>query len=172
MNKFIAVSILLTYLLSAGVVLAHGGADQSFEVQVDEYLIDIGYLPAEFQVGESALFDFNLSHQDSKEDVDFTDIWVRIVLGEQTVFATGIHKANIGQTVTTLTFPQSGDYELHVRYQHDGKKVAEAIIPFSVKGEEKQAQDIAGAFTSGLIGFVIGIASILILLRIIKKDYK
>lgn len=126
--------VLLVVLLSVGLptlALAHSeGA--SWEQVFNQYKVDVGYDPSSFVVGEPARLDFNITREQGGQDVDFADVWVRVLQGETTVFATGVHKPSIGSAGMTFTFPAAGAYSLHVRFEKAGESIVDAAFPITV----------------------------------------
>jgi len=149
----VAISIIVTVLfVGIALVRAHGSG-ASFEKQVDDVLIDVGYSVEEFSTDSSVVFDFGL--KDSTETkVLFTDVWVRIVKDTSTVFATGVHNARLGGAIMTYTFSESGNYELSVRYQNDGESVAAAVFPLSVEKSSNGKGDEISSLKNLILGFL------------------
>ena len=151
--------------LSPQLAVAHG-TGISLEQVVGDYFIDVGYNPEILEAGDSAIFDFNLFLDETREKVEFTDIWVRIVQNKKTFFASGIHKPEIGSSTLLYAFPRVGAYELSVRFQNKGESVAEASFPLTVGGTEVDDADspnlflfwiIAGIFGGAIAGFFAGL---------------
>ncbi|MEX2008011.1 MAG: hypothetical protein WD850_00730 [Candidatus Spechtbacterales bacterium] len=113
-------------------VFAHG-TGASFEADVDQYRIDVGYEPEQMSVDIATLFDFLLQDRQTGEDVAFSDVWVRISQGNQTVFASGVARPRFGTTTLTYLFPRAGSYELSVRFQNQGEAIVESTFPLTVK---------------------------------------
>jgi len=135
----VALSIIITILFVGATIVRAHGSGASFEKQVENMLVDIGYSVEEFSTDSSVVFDFGL--KDANEAaVEFTDVWVRIVKDTSTVFATGVHNARLGGAIMTYVFPESGDYELSVRYQNDGENISETTFPIVVK-EKKDEEE-------------------------------
>ncbi|HYF10412.1 MAG TPA: hypothetical protein VD967_02290 [Candidatus Paceibacterota bacterium] len=141
--KYLAIAMLL---LIPGFVLSHADG-KSFEAKTpDGYAIDIGYseLP---QAGIATTFDFNVRDAEGKA-VSFDQIWVRIGKGPATYVATGLAKASIGKTVLTYRFPGSGTYEMEVRFERDGKSLAEHT--FSLNPQAMQIDTNTGGLLAPL----------------------
>lgn len=143
---------------------------ESFEQEVGEHLIDIGYTPENFSAGSSALFEFELwrnnpdAEYDELDPVAYDDVWVRIVSDGTTMFASGVHNAEFGGSRMTYVFPEAGEYELSVRYERGLDTVAEATFPFTVAPKEG-----SGAFRipamAALVGVLIGTAGVYFIRR-------
>ena len=151
------VSALVVFLLSIGLALAHG-VGPSFEQQTENGSVDIGYTTEDIDTDTSVVFDFALLTEADGAAVEFTDVWVRFVTNDSTVFATGVHNARIGGALLTYRFPAAGEYTLIARFQNNGTSVTEVEFPISVdpgKGSIDSSLIIA-AITLAL-GFVLGI---------------
>ena len=143
-------------------VLAHS-TGISLEKTVGEYKFDIGYNPPVLEAMDPTSFDFNLLLNKTGERVEFSDIWIRVVKGKKTVFASGIHKPSFGNTTMLYAFPQGGEYELMVRFQNQGEKLAEVSFPLVVEeaGGGTSLPNIlllwlmAGVLGGGVIGFFV-----------------
>jgi hypothetical protein len=139
---------------------AHGNG-ASFESEVSGYKVDIGYDPSKIEALENERFDFEL-YDSKEEEVKFDYVWVNISLGDKTIYAGGIHNAEIGGAGMTMVFPEGGDYVLSVRYQKADKSLAETKIPFSVSsvatGEKKDSSNNSFLliFLALVLGAVIG----------------
>ncbi len=134
---------------------AHGEEGLSFEKQVGDVFIDIGYSVDKFTTDSSVIFSFVI--QDSeKNEIPFTDVWVRVVRDKSTVFATGINDSPLGGATMVYTFPTSGEYELSARFQKDGKSIAETTFPLLVTQESKES-DGEGTIFFVAFGFLSGI---------------
>ena len=162
----IAISFLGLILLSQSRVFAHA-TGTSLEKTVGEYRLDIGYNPVVLEAMDSTSFDFNLLLKEKGERVEFSDIWIRVMQGKKTLFASGIHRPGFGNTTMLYTFPQGGEYELMVRFQDQGKKLAEASFPLVVKeaGVDSSSPDffllwlVTGVLGGAVIGFFAGVIS-------------
>ncbi|MEX0877507.1 MAG: hypothetical protein WDZ40_01430 [Candidatus Spechtbacterales bacterium] len=139
--KKINILLFFVFIFFSYTHTAYGhGTGASLEKISGDYKIDIGYTPPVIEEGSSAALDFSLSRNDNGEEIEFTDIWVRIEKNQKTVFASGIHKPNFGRTLLTYTFPEAGEYKLNVRYQNNSTKLAEEVFSLSVV-ENKTAQN-------------------------------
>lgn len=157
-TKYIASSFVLLAFILPVFVTAHGNG-ASFEKEVSGYKVDIGYDPSKIEAGENERFDFELF--DSKEEeVGFDYVWVNISLGDKTIYAGGVHNAEIGGAGMTIVFPEGGDYILSVRYQKGDKNIVETKIPFSVVSQiAKEKSDTKYALYIYIaVAFILGIA--------------
>lgn len=140
-----------------GSVAGHG-LGESFEQEVGDHLIDVGYTPEDFSAGASALFEFELWENEpgvAYEDltpVPFDDVWVRIVADGKTVFAGGVHNAEFGGARMTYVFPEPGEYEFSVRYERGTDSIAETTFPFTVAPREG-----GGSFRIPAMAAVLGL---------------
>ena len=137
-------------------VLAHG-AGASFEQTIGEYKIDVGYDPVEPRVGERLILDFNLQTQ-SDPDVDFDRVWVRVVDGTKTLYATGVGKSMFGATTLLLTLPSfEGPATVQVRFEKGTEKLVDTTFPLPVAAEKSAGLKEAHLLlTGGFFGAIIG----------------
>jgi len=166
--QILGINLIIIAFISVGLSLpkdaqAHG-AGESVEKAVGEYLVDVGYNTEIFEAGSPVFFDFGLLVNETGENTSFTDIWVRIVQKNKTVFASGIRKPTFGGTTMVYTFPEAGEYELMLRFQEEGNKIVEASFPLTVKSVPGASPNffpwvllgvLAGAVAGFLLGFVI-----------------
>lgn len=111
-------------------VSAHG-TGASYEAQVGDYFVDIGYSVAEPEVGEPVSFDFNLP--DEHAGVAYADVWVRIDDPDgNVVLATGVHNAAFGGPRLSYAFMEEGTYTIHARYENGPDAVVETSFPITV----------------------------------------
>lgn len=134
-QSFFAVVALVLSVCLPSLVLAHA-TGQSFEQVMGDFKIDVGYDVSSFRAAETVRFDFNLAQELTKEDVAYTDVWVRIVQGNKTVFATGVNKPAIGKAGMTFTFPEPGMYDLSVRFENGAGSIVETKFPITVEPSE------------------------------------
>lgn len=144
--------IALFLLISAPMALAHG-TGSSFEADVDGYLIDIGYNTEEFITGSQVLFDFGLETS-SEYNIEYSDVWVRLIKDGKTVYASGVYNSGFGGARMTYTFPGEGEYELAVRYQKGSEKIVSASFPIKVSSGESED---GGASTINFASIILGI---------------
>lgn len=141
----------------------------SFEAEIEDGMIDIGYSVEEFTDDTSVIFDFEVVDA-NKDEIPFTDVWVRLVRDKSTVLATGVHNADLGGSLLTYKFPSAGEYVLHARFQNNGDKVAEAEFPLMVQRGVTTRNGGSGALYAGM-GFVGGmLLSIVPFLLTRRKD--
>ncbi len=144
-------------------ILAHT-TGQTVETAVGNSLIDIGYDVKDISVGQSVVFDFNLTDLKKENDVPFTDVWVKVQQGNQTVFASGIHRPQYGKTGMIFTFPTPGDYTISTRFQNNDTTLAETSFTLPVKkntdeltnNKSSNAIDITLLFIVSFIGILVG----------------
>lgn len=130
-----------------------------FSTEVDGKRVGMSINTAEPRAGESIRLDFSLEDVATDEPLPFSDVWVRIMHDEQTLFASGIHRPEFGRTGLVYTFPDAGTYEIPLRFQHDGETVAEATVPFevgAVRNEGFTSDGLGQALLWGLLGLVLG----------------
>jgi len=141
--------------------LAHGTGATTQQL-VGEYTISIDFSPTVLDAGSPATFAFELERTETNEFIDFTDIWVRVVQGHKTFFATGVHKPQFGRTVMTYTFPDAGEYEIFVRFQNVAEPLAETSFPVIIEEAESEEGSSRNPFTllslvfAGVFGLLVG----------------
>ena len=120
----------------AGAAAAHSeGA--SLEQAVGEYVVDIGYEPAEVMAGERLVLDFNISKGGEGGDVAFDSVWVRIA-GEETLLATGIVHADIGATTLLFVIPEDvSELTIGTRFEKDGEVLANTEFTLPVSAQKR-----------------------------------
>ncbi len=154
MRKFIIIAVSL--LFATNLVLAHG-TGQSFEKPVGDYLVDIGIDAVTSYAGEQIRLDFNLWNKEKTESIDFSDVWVRIAPkdGFGIVFAGYLDRPEFGLTGMTFTFPKGGDYQLTVRFNKDGEKIAEDVSFDTTVDDDPNAAGNGNLFAGLIIGVVV-----------------
>ena len=154
---FFVLSFFSASFLFTNPISAHGGGE-SLEKVVGEYRIDIGYDPAIIEAARPSVFDFDLLFNETGERSEFSDIWVRIMKGKQTVFASGVHKPSFGNTTMMYTFAEGGEYSIDVRFQNEGGKIAEASFPLTVQSPPSATGSGSGiSFLWLVIGAAMGV---------------
>lgn len=147
----------LSLLFFPVVASAHGDSP-SFEVQSGSYLIDIGYSQEGFRPNEEVDFDFDLFYNvegESPAFVPFETIDVRIMRGEEEVFAdTLVNQKNFIPRLS-YTFAEVGDYTLDVAYMTGSTVIAESSFDMPVGETEGRA---ARAIT--MLQYVIAVACV------------
>ena len=140
---------------------------------VGEYTANVDYdAITGLAAGDSTQFAFQLFNKDRSQQLDFTDVWVKIIptnTGKpynSPIFAGGIGMPVFGPPVITFAFPKSGSYDLFVRYENKDKSLVEATFPLVVSDSGNQTVAaavqrwappfIVGAFTSFVCIFGIG----------------
>jgi hypothetical protein len=156
-NIIMAILFIGASFLVPGTALAHG-TGASLEKIVGEYRLDIGYNPTILEAQDPSIFDFDLLFDETGERAAFTDMWVRIVQGRKTVFASGIHKPDFGNTTMVYSFPEKGDYELTVRFQNEEEKIVEGSFLLEVQGRP-EASGPGISFPWFAVGIFIGIVA-------------
>lgn len=154
-----AVSLVaIVYIGGAAVVNAHS-TGESFEREINGFVIDIGYDPAIIRTGELQRFDFELLASDADQTPrEYTHVWVRILEDKKTLLATGIHRQRVGPTTLLYTFSAAGTYLLSVSYRDAAGEIAAAEFPVVVKNSQNNGVSYN---TIGAIG-VIFLGAVLI----------
>lgn len=122
-----------------GFVKAHV-VGTSYEQQVGEYTVDVGYDPGAALPGGRMLFDFKLRDTATGVEAPFDDVWFRVEQDKQTVLATGVMQPLLGPTTVVLMAPPlGGDLLVNVRYEKGGEPLAEASFPIPYDPVAKSA---------------------------------
>lgn len=163
---FISVLAISVFFISSTPVFAHGNG-ASFEKEIGNYSVDIGYDPEKLKSGLSERLDFGLSDKVSGSTVAFSDVWVRIEKDKNTIFASGIHNPKFGKAGLLYTFPEVGTYTVSARFEDNDKIIVETSFDLAVSGSPKTAQTspFSQQFVWGVFGVVLG----LLLSKLIKK---
>jgi|GEM_PF-2301305 len=151
-------------LLSAGVVSAHGSGG-SIEVEQDGYLIDVSYSQEQITTGETTQFSFLLFDETKANEIDFTDVWVRLEQDNIIYFASLLARPEFGDTSMSFLFLNDGEYDLFVRYKNMDETVVERTIRVAVvQGEVGVAGATTTGFSSRVLAFVSAVSFILAVL--------
>ncbi|MBI5457500.1 hypothetical protein HY971_02120 [Candidatus Kaiserbacteria bacterium] len=139
----------------ASIAYAHS-TDASWEATSTPYIIDIGYDPNDFQVGQSARFDFLLHNEKNENAASFDHVWVRIVRGDHTLLATGIREQQAGPTTLLYGFTVPGGYKIETSFRDKkGNDIAAASFPITVTAGSSSVRFLP--YGIGVIAFVIGV---------------
>ena len=152
MKKILSILLFLPVLVSAH------GTGGSFEKIDGEYFVDIGYSEPLLRAGESNRMDFQILKNTDKSDIDFNQVWVRVIKDGNLVFVATLTKPDFGLTGMTFTFPEAGTYDLTTSFMKNGEKILETS--FDVPVNEKAALDEKGTITmvkTPFGGFVVGL---------------
>ena len=156
MKKFLLILVLFFPMIT----LAHGSGG-TLEKVVGENLVDVGYSDAILRVGKASRFDFQLVKNSDKSDVDFNQVWVRIIKSGNLIFVGTLPRPDFGSAGMTFTFFEPGDYDMTVNYQKDGTKITETdfVVPVQALDQEKGTLEIfnENPFASFGIGIVAGL---------------
>ncbi|MEX0652026.1 MAG: hypothetical protein WD509_00945 [Candidatus Paceibacterota bacterium] len=150
------ISLFVLVFLVPVTLHAHGFG-VSYEENKDGYLVDIGYDPEIFTTDSRALFDFTLYYEGTEEDVEYSDVWLRINQGTRVIFAGGIHSPEFGTAGILYTFPEEGEYAISVRFQNMGEALTEVTFPVTVILGEKTSPFNATSVIVGLVGVLSGV---------------
>lgn len=129
--------VLVFALLCFGFIqstFAHG-TGFSYEEEVGEYRVDVGYDPEVFTAGERILLDLSLFKKGTTDErMAYDSAWVRVTEGRQTYLATGVHHADTGPSTVLLVLPESvgAQVEIHARFEKDGESIADISFPIQV----------------------------------------
>lgn len=163
---------IITILLCIGIVpsvLAHG-ADSSFEKEIGNLLVDIGY-DTPFSVTEDTLLDFAIYNMKGDEVTglsDFTSVDVSFQSGAVTQWEKNITKPDFGKVFTTVTPKKPGNWMLHVVFSNEGNEIVSTDFPIFIEGSDLEDEGIPSKSVPMLfigIALLLGISSYFIFLR-------
>jgi hypothetical protein len=164
MKKAFLLIPLALILMPAGIARAHT-TEASWEVPIGKYTADVGYDPPQVAAGLYERFDFTLwvGATTSGEVADYSQIWIRILRGSDTLLATGIWTQPIGPTTLLYEFPEPGSYTLETSFRDaDGNDLAVQTFPITVAGSSDigplygVALDVALIVAGLLLGALLG----------------
>lgn len=136
MPVFLRISVVIA-LMAPFFSLAHG-VGESFERQVGEYLIDVGYNTFTITEEELVRFDFKLLNAASNVDVPFDTVTVRIRDEDRIVYAFDLARATQGPTDASITMPYAGVFTMSLDYRGNEMMFASTTFEFNVgRTEEK-----------------------------------
>ena len=115
---------------------AHG-VGASIEEVVDGYLIDIGYSPATIVANNQTRLDFLLFVEETNEEIEYDDVWLRIEDEERLLFAGAVSRSEYGATGVSFSFPEAKNYNIFVRYNDEEGGIVEHEVTLPVNPEEK-----------------------------------
>jgi hypothetical protein len=129
----------------------------SFEKEVPQGYIDIGYDPDPVKAGGRLLLNLDLLQEKGGASVPFDQVWVRVHEDSKTYLATGVGRARLGPTTVLLQLPENTTEKLSlfVRFEKNGTPVAEAEFPVPVETVSPVSR-YAGALLMLVFGLVIG----------------
>ena len=158
--------LFVTLLALPGILCAHG-AGVSFEQVVGDYVVDVGYDPAQPVSGDRLIFDFNLLSPVTSTNVPFDYVWVRLEHQTRTLLATGIVHAEYGPTSLLFTVPRdvTGDLTVKVRYQQSDDTLAEATFQLPVAEQRKVFKDFAPLIGAIAAGLAAGLAAAIVFMK-------
>lgn len=160
-QKVIVFATVSLIAVSPFFVFAHG-LGQTFEREVGDYNVDIGYdsVTEVIPAGAPVRFDFDLSDKDRTLRVPFTTVWVRIAPTNAPgfLFAGYLGIPSFGPANMSYVFADAGSYELTVRYENKDGTLAETSFPLTVTEQEGSVgrESSLNVLLSGVIGFVLG----------------
>lgn len=153
----------LFLLFLAGVARAHV-VGQSYEEQVGDYTVDIGYDPGAALPGGRLLLDFKLRDTVSGVEVPFDDVWVRVEQDKQTLLATGVMQPELGPTTAIIMAPPLGSsLVVSARYEKGGTPLAEASfsIPYDPAAKSASLFNPLSLALGAVLGAVLALGAAL-----------
>lgn len=150
---------IIVSLFIAVPALAHGGKP-SFEQQIGQYIVDIGYDRIGIRPGEDVTFDFDLftgTGMVAMDFVEFTNINLEIARDGVTALDTVIQNEGVNVPNFTYSFPEAGNYMLGATYMDGDEELVYATFDFPVA-------ENAGAVGRGVNVLTYVIAAVLIAL--------
>lgn len=134
--SLISLSSVVVFAVMVGAIISYAHTTgATIEQRINGYLIDIGYSAERIAVNTTARFDFLLFDEESGQETEFSDVWLRLERGEQLVFAGGLSDPYFGNAGMSIRFTEPGDYTAFVRYQRDSESLVETEFPFVVEPE-------------------------------------
>ena len=149
LNVFLVAAVVFALSVSAH------GIGQKFEKEAGPYLVDIGSNTLTFRAGDIIALDFNILEKETRQNAEFTDIWMRIEKENKIFVAGGLSKARFGGTFLSYVFPEAGEYKLFVRFQNGEEVLAEMEFPLVVEERKNQQSGFSG-FYSVVLSFILG----------------
>lgn len=156
---FLAATLVFLVLGGGGLASAHT-TGASFEKTEGEYVVDVGYDPAQVRGGGRLILDFNI-HKNG-DPVAFDYVWVRLTAEDETLLATGIARAEIGPTTLLYSVPADIDQlAISVRFDEDQDSLIASEFILPVEDVRSSLWPYCGAFLGvvvlalGLIWFVV-----------------
>lgn len=124
--------ILILAVLSHGDnALAHGlGA--SFEQDVGDVHVDIGYDPAIVAGGDRLVLDLGIYTKETKAPIDFDYVWMRYELNGRLIFATGVAHASLGPTTLLYVLPEDAEGTLEISARFYDGETEQADVSFEI----------------------------------------
>ena len=141
--------LIITIILHTGTARANGFG-MTLDQPVGDYVANVDYdAVAGIFAGDPVQFAFQLFSKDRSKQLDFADVWVSIVPSggayAAPAFDGGIVGATFPPSGMTFIFPKDGSYDLKLRYEKDGKTLAEASFPLTVQNADQSiALDSSG----------------------------
>lgn len=147
------VVLVFVVIFAPSIISAHAfGA--SLEATSTPYFIDIGYDPDPMEANRATRFEIELRNLDREMVQDHEYVWVRILRGEETILATGIHRQFFGPTTLLYTFAERGDHEMHISFRtREGKELASAEFPIVVASQMQYNWPAILTGCAALVGF-------------------
>ncbi len=154
-------ALFLIWMLLPIFTFGHG-TGLSYEEIIDGYRVDVGYSPEIVTLDSGARFDFTITDVQTGEEVEYSDVWLRINKETRTLFATGIHKPEFGTTGVLYTFSEPGKHLISARFQSNGETLAEVSFPLTVENTSSSPPPfgiffaIFGLILGAFLGFLFG----------------
>jgi hypothetical protein len=143
--------LLALFLLSAPISLAHLAT--GMDKEVNGYLIDMGHDPESINAREPFTLMLTIANATTKEQLNPEKVWVRIVKGEQVVFA-GTFAPEARTVSTMMSLPEGGIYTMDVRFFGESPK-AWAAVEFPLTVQVKKASGMAIAWVLAALGVAV-----------------
>lgn len=138
----------------------------SFEKEVGNYLVDIGYDVPQPVAGDRLVFDFNLSAREDTRPIEFDYVWVRIEREKKTLVATAVSRAEFGPTSLLYVLPDTaGDLSVSARYQLGNDALAEVAFVIPIQPQKREYGDYVPWLLCAALGVGIGGGAVFIISR-------
>lgn len=147
------------FFLAAGTAYAHGDKN-SFEQNVDDHFVDIGY-DVPFSVGNDTLLDFDvfdLKGGNSRGPSDYSSIAISLESGSVIQWKRSVAKPDFGKPVTSLVPERPGHWKFRAVFLHGSAVVVDAGFPIDVLGSDKRNNVAAPFVFAGIIIFLFAFA--------------
>lgn len=153
------------FILSLALNASAHSIGSSLEKIEGEYKIDIGVSEPTIRADETVRFNFELYSSEDDSAVDYSEVWILIRSGTQTLLSGNLNRPKNGLLPSlSYVFPKEGNYEFTVRYVRDNTKLVETTFDLAVeKGEQQKQTKLPIAY--GLVGLLLGFMLALILRR-------
>lgn len=118
---------------------AHSNA-QSFEKQLENYFIDIGYSQS-FVVNEKTVLDISLYDQQG-DMPQYSSVLISVESGSSIQYRSKIDKPDLGKPFMSLVLKSEGNWSLRTTFLKDEAVIAEAVFPVFIQQNASQSRNL------------------------------